>query len=111
MADKHTPGPLRASFTKISDVIAENGALVAKCNNLTGLVNLQANARLFAAAPDLLDELRAAHQIIRNALSLMTAEQKVAWGTYNEAHGVDGEGVTRANEREAAIKKATGEQS
>ena len=111
MADKHTPGPLRASFTKISDVIAENGALVAKCNNLTGLVNLQANARLFAAAPDLLNELRAAHQIIRNALNLMTLDQKLEWASANEAGDVSGEGATRANEREAAIKKATGEQS
>ncbi|KXA71092.1 hypothetical protein [Bordetella hinzii] len=57
---------------------------------------------------DLLAELRAAHQIIRNALSLMTAAQKHAWGVKNAADSVDGEGITRANERAAAIARAEG---
>lgn len=53
-----------------------------------------------------LDELVAAHQIIRNALAVMTTEQKVEWGRLNARDSVDGEGVTRANEREAVIKAA-----
>ena len=57
---------------------------------------------------ELLAELRAAHQIIRNALNLMTADQKIEWSKANERDGVHGEGVPRANEREAVIAKATG---
>lgn len=60
------------------------------------------------ASPELLRELQAAHQIIRNALAVMTVEQKEEWGRLNERDGVDGEGVTRANEREAVIAKAGG---
>ena len=55
---------------------------------------------------DLLAELQAAHQIIRNALNIMTAEQKIAWAVKNVQDVVDGEGATRANEREAVINKA-----
>jgi regulator of replication initiation timing len=50
------------------------------------------------------EELRKAHQIIRNALAVMTTEQKDAWGRMNERDMVDGEGITRANEREALLK-------
>lgn len=56
----------------------------------------------------LLAELRAAHQIIRNALNLMSASQIHAWGNKNAADDVDGEGITRANERAAAIARAEG---
>lgn len=61
-----------------------------------------------AHTSDLLRELQAAHQIIRNALAVMTVEQKAEWGRLNERDGVDGEGITRANEREAVIAKAGG---
>ena len=60
-----------------------------------------------AAAPELITELKAAHQIIRNALNIMTLEQKLEWAARNEKDGVTGEGDTRANERESAIEKAT----
>lgn len=66
------------------------------------------HAALLAAAPDLLAELKAAHRIIRNALAVMTTTQKAAWGERNDSDGCDGEGVTRANEREAVIAKAEG---
>lgn len=55
---------------------------------------------------ELLAELKASHTIIRNALSIMTTEQKAAWGKANARDDVDGEGVTRANEREAIFAKA-----
>lgn len=58
---------------------------------------------------ELLDELRAAHQIIRNALQIMTTPQKMAWARANARDGVEGEGATRANEREAVIARATGD--
>ena len=54
---QHTPGPWSVNFKKFSEVRAENGAVIADCKKLTGLVNLQANARLVAAAPDLLAAL------------------------------------------------------
>ena len=53
----HTPGPWSVNFKKFSEVRTENGALVLECKKLTGLVNLQANARLVAAAPCLLAAL------------------------------------------------------
>ncbi|KVX62748.1 hypothetical protein [Burkholderia stagnalis] len=49
------------------------------------------------------DELRAAHTIIRNALGVMTFDQKLQWANANERDDAIGEGVTRANERQAAI--------
>ena len=55
---------------------------------------------------DLLLELQIAHQIIRNALKIMTPEQKTAWAVKNVKDLVSGEGNTRANEREAVINKA-----
>lgn len=65
-------------------------------------------AELIASAPELLHELEAAHRIIRHALAVMTTEQKAEWGRLNAAAGVDGEGVTRANERAAVIARAGG---
>lgn len=55
-----------------------------------------------------LAELRAAHRIIRNALAIMSIEQKSAWTDANVRDGVSGEGITRANEREAVIAAAEG---
>lgn len=68
-----------------------------------------ANARLIAAAPELLSELEKAHRIISNALQVMSFGQKHEWAKLNAQDGVDGEGTTRANEREAAIARAKGE--
>lgn len=45
------------------------------------------------------NELRLAHQIIRNALNIMTPVQKNKLARMNELDGCDGEGATRANER------------
>ncbi|WP_155755051.1 dATP/dGTP pyrophosphohydrolase domain-containing protein [Burkholderia pseudomultivorans] len=52
---------------------------------------------------ELRDELRAAHIIIRTALSVLTFDQKIAWSNANERDDVSGEGITRAFERQAAI--------
>lgn len=54
-----------------------------------------------------LQELKAAHRIIQNAMAVMTTAQKSEWGRLNERDGVAGEGVTRANEREAAMARAS----
>jgi hypothetical protein len=52
---------------------------------------------------ELIDELWAAHRIIRNALGLMTLEQKAAWAKRNAADRADGEGATRHHERAAML--------
>ncbi|WJJ93415.1 hypothetical protein [Neopusillimonas aromaticivorans] len=54
---------------------------------------------------ELLVELQHAHKIIRNALAVMTPNQKRIWAEMNADDGCDGEGITRANEREAVIAK------
>jgi len=68
----------------------------------------EANARLIAAAPELLSELQKAHQIILNALALMTFEQKGEWARANSRDGCIGDGTTRYHERAEAIAKAVG---
>lgn len=55
---------------------------------------------------ELLRELQHAHQIIRNALNLMTTDQKFDWGAANTRDGVDGDGITRFHEREAVLVRA-----
>ena len=54
-------------------------------------------------------ELQLAHQIIRNALALMTPAQRTDWALMNAASGNDSEGTTRFHERAAVIARATGE--
>jgi len=85
---KHTPGPWEVNFKKFNEVRAENGAVVAECKKLTSLVGLQANARLIAAAPNLLEAL----QGLLNALPSATTHPAI-----------------RA--ARAAIAKATGDES
>lgn len=118
-APKHTPGPWKCVFRNavrdlhqisIRPVKHPGGgerlriASVAPLGSDGGV----ANARLIVASPELLCELQAAQQIIRNALAVMTNEQKEEWGRLNWRGGVVGEGITRANEREAVIAKAGG---
>lgn len=57
MSNGTTQGPWKADFKKIGWVKAENGAVIAKCEKLTSLTNMEANARLISAAPDLLEAL------------------------------------------------------
>lgn len=113
-AAKHTPGPWKNHGRQSNAPGLPHSAVAA--NTLLARVYSEAygdheqekaNADLIAAAPDLLAELEKAHLIIRLALNIMTAEQKEQFGGWTEANGVGGEGVTRANEREAVIAKAT----
>lgn len=132
IAAKHTPGPwvfdgrsgiYAVEFRQPGKVFTmEDGTEVPSTEGLVALpyscgattaegvrANHQANARLIAAAPELLSELQKAHQIILNALAVMTTEQKIRWAEMNGNNGVDGEGTTRYHERAAVIAKATGE--
>ena len=56
---KFTPGPWKTNYKDLALVQAENGAPIARCDKLFGVANIQANARLIAAAPDLLEALQA----------------------------------------------------
>ena len=58
-------------------------------------------------AQQLRDELRAAHTVIRNALAVMTLEQKSEWGCANVRDDVAGEGVTRHHERQTVIAEGS----
>lgn len=74
---KHTPGPWKVNYNKFSEVLAENGALVATCNRLGSLVNLQANAQVIAQAPSLLkiaERLAAISEGLRNGNSAAEEE-------------------------------------
>ena len=68
-------------------------------------ISAQQAAELMADAPQLLNELALAHEIIRAALSLMDAQTKGQWADKNALLGIDGEGTTRANERLALLAK------
>lgn len=85
-------------------LVAEDGDRVAE---IAGAV-ISVVEPVVQRRDDLLAELRHAHTIIRNALQIMTTEQKRKWGDLNELAGIPGEGVTRAHEREAVIKNAEG---
>lgn len=63
----------------------------------------EANARLIAAAPELLAELKEAHQIIGALLNLLTVDQKVELAKLDT-----GDGAVRYHPRRAAIEKAEG---
>ena len=80
---------------------------ISSVNLTRANAHFYSDACLMASAPDLLTELQAAHQIIRNALACMTTAQKNKWGILNATDSVDGEGITRANEREAVMLAAT----
>ncbi|WP_454710984.1 hypothetical protein [Cupriavidus nantongensis] len=58
---------------------------------------------------ELLRELQASHRIIRNMLGLLSVSQAQVLAERNARDGVDGEGITRANEREAVIRRAGGQ--
>jgi hypothetical protein len=104
-APKHTPGPWRAADYMAPAELIEGPDGENLAMRQDGTV---ADIKLMACAPDLRRELRAAHKIIQNALAVMTTEQKLEWGRLNKIEHVDGEGITRANERAAVIAQAGG---
>lgn len=67
-----------------------------------------ANARLIAAAPELLAELEAAHRILNVMLNNMNLSQKTKVAAILEKEGTSPEGMIRAHERNTVIAKATG---
>jgi hypothetical protein len=69
-----------------------------------------ANARLIASAPELLNELKLAHKIILNALKAMSSKDQTKWCELNERDGLkDGLACTREEARRLLIERAEGE--
>ena len=107
MSKTHTPGPWKAADYLSSAELVEgpNGKILAMRQDGTA-----ADIRLMAAAPDLLRELQAAHQIIQNAQTVMSDDVFDEWMELNEDDGLvvaAGTG-TRQDERNAVLFKATG---
>ena len=65
--------------------------------------------RLHATNTELLDELKAAHQIIQHALAIMATEQKSELLNRGDMQRLAADGGTRYHERAALIAKAEGE--
>lgn len=56
-----------------------------------------------------LEQLQLAHQIILNALAVMTLEQKMRWAKANAEAGMNTEdGITGYHARQKVIARATG---
>ena len=69
---------------------------------------VEANARLMSAAPELLSELQAAHRLLSLALGCMTTAGQAKFARMSEIAGLGTDGATRHHERAAVIAKATG---
>lgn len=101
----HTPGPWEV-ITGSAVVMGGQVVITTTAPDGADQFERYANARLIAASPAMLSELEKAHRMLYNALQIMSVEQKAQWGAANARDGVDGEGVTRANERLAVITEA-----
>ena len=119
---KHTPGPwLRDTASGLScDVRASNGRKVALCwglstsraakaNSPAYRAECDANARLIAAAPELLVALQRVMDIDQPIIGTPTHAQLVEYWEYEKSQG-RGEADDRLFAL-AAIAKATGEQT
>jgi len=75
---KHTPGPWKANLylggAYAIDRIAPNGDRLATVATVCGALETKANARLIAAAPDLLEACRNAERTIRRLCQMYNEE-------------------------------------
>ena len=101
---KHTTGPWNVPFREFTKIKAANGAHIATCHKLTNLVNLEANSRLIAAAPDLLEALvwMVENDDTNEGDTPINRFGGASWNDVN-AHWIKG-----LNKARAAIAKATG---
>ena len=102
MTDTKQPEALRlAEQYDYGDPVAHSNMWkVAVCTELR---------RLHATNTELLDELKAAHQIIQHALAVMATEQKSELLNREDMQRLAADGGTRYHERAALIAKAEGE--
>jgi len=116
MSTKHTPAPWQIKSEHEPEYIIgdidgpDDGTMYYKpVAEVCETADFEANARLIAAAPELLHELEKAHQIITVLLNLVPSERKFEMAeALAKLH--DGEGAVRYHERAAVLAKATGEQ-
>ena len=73
-----------------------------------GSAVMMANARLIAAAPDLLDELKKAHELLHLALRFIPNEALPAFVDASDTAGLGTDGCIRHHERKAVIDRAEG---
>jgi len=89
-----------------ADFEANGRAAESKLADLNGGCRMNAATIHTGAAPALLVELQHAHAIINAMLNAMTIQQKSKVHEQLDKAGISGEGMTRANERLAAIEAA-----
>jgi hypothetical protein len=118
MGAKITPGPwVLATSNSWRRFVARDGGNV--CEPITqndGHPDLHfsnggadgPDARLIAAAPELLAELEKAHALLQLALRHMSDAGQAHFAAASEKAGLGTDGATRHHERAAAIAKATG---
>ena len=106
MTTKHTPGPWMADGAQVT----ANGAQeinVAWANGYrVDLATVHANARLIAAAPDLLESAKAVTSMLELFLDEISVREKAEGRDLQAA-----EGLARLEALRAAIAKAEGEQA
>ena len=75
---KHTPGPWRADGLHVKVV----GGIVAHCPppNVAGTFACMDNARLIAAAPEMLEALRVAFEELADTFHVLTSRQQETMG-------------------------------
>ncbi len=69
MKVKHSPGPWKADGSKIYSVAPYNQRLIAECNQLMINVVEIGNAKLIAAAPEMLLELKRLRELLQRELN------------------------------------------
>ena len=120
MTTKHTPGPLQYAFEggTVAFILESDGTVVAKLSvteNTTSHRALAANARLIAAAPDLLEALREIMPFTATAAIGCHGEKcREPWchscNGEEEAEAAAQKGCDAYAKARAAIARATGEQ-
>jgi hypothetical protein len=102
-----TAGRWLHDYTKIGRVVAENGAELARCKNLTTLNELQARGDLIAEAGTVLHETgRTPRQLVEERAELLKALESIAYGG---AFGLSGQLLARI--AQGVIDKTKGDKA
>lgn len=106
---RHTPGPWSIERTSRGTFIESIGPLSTQEYAGSSWIDVsEADALLIAAAPELLAELGKADLIISVLLNALSTEQKSECAAKIEDLRIHGAGMTRARERDAILRKASG---